>query len=143
MTTLSVISTRFVFRSLAVLVACAVAALFLVLNVMHGGIRLGRKVYLVDMSGSGRFGTTGGIKRETMAEIAAILAFNAIRNNDKAGAILFTDRVERYIPPKKGSAHVWRLIHEIFTFQPERTGTGCPRDPRRTLPVRSGRRRHR
>jgi uncharacterized protein (DUF58 family) len=78
---------------------------------------------LVDMSGSGRFGTTGGIKRETMAEIAAILAFNAIRNNDKAGAILFTDRVERYIPPKKGSAHVWRLIREIFTFEPEYTGT--------------------
>jgi uncharacterized protein (DUF58 family) len=78
---------------------------------------------LVDMSASGRFGTTASIKRETAAEIAAILAFNAIRNNDKAGAILFTDQVERYIPPKKGSAHVWRLIREIFTFQPENTGT--------------------
>jgi uncharacterized protein (DUF58 family) len=78
---------------------------------------------LVDMSGSGRFGTTGSTKRETAAEIAAILAFNAIRNNDKAGAILFTDQVERYIPPKKGSAHVWRLIREIFTFQPDHTGT--------------------
>jgi uncharacterized protein (DUF58 family) len=78
---------------------------------------------LVDMSGSGSFGTTQSIKRETAAEIAAILAFNAIRNNDKAGAILFTDQVERYIPPKKGSAHVWRLIREIFTFQPEHTGT--------------------
>jgi uncharacterized protein (DUF58 family) len=78
---------------------------------------------LVDMSGSGRFGTTDSTKRETAAEIAAILAFNAIRNNDKAGAILFTDQVERYIPPKKGSAHVWRLIREIFTFQPEHTGT--------------------
>ncbi len=78
---------------------------------------------LVDMSASGRFGTTGSIKRETAAEIAAILAFNAIRNNDKAGAILFTDQVERYIPPKKGSAHVWRLIREIFTFQPENPGT--------------------
>ena len=78
---------------------------------------------LVDMSGSGRFGTTQRIKREPAAEMAAILAFNAIRNNDKAGAILFTDQVERYIPPKKGSAHVWRLIREIFTFQPEHTGT--------------------
>lgn len=78
---------------------------------------------LVDMSASGRFGTTASIKRETAAEIAAILAFNAIRNNDKAGAILFTDQVERYIPPKKGSAHVWRLIREIFTFQPEHTST--------------------
>jgi len=78
---------------------------------------------LVDMSASGRFGTTQSIKRETSAEIAAILGFNAIRNNDKAGAILFTDRVERYIPPKKGSAHVWRLIREIFTFRPENPGT--------------------
>jgi uncharacterized protein (DUF58 family) len=78
---------------------------------------------LVDMSASGRFGTTAHIKRETVAEIAAILAFNAIRNNDKAGAVLFTDQVERYIPPKKGSAHVWRLIREIFTFQPAHTGT--------------------
>ena len=78
---------------------------------------------LVDMSASGRFGTTDSIKRETAAEIAAILAFNAIRNNDKAGAILFTDQVERYIPPKKGSAHVWRLIREIFTFEPNHSGT--------------------
>ena len=78
---------------------------------------------LVDMSASGRFGTTERIKRETVAEIAAILAFNAVRNNDKAGAVLFTDQVERYIPPKKGSAHVWRLIREIFTFQPRNTGT--------------------
>ena len=78
---------------------------------------------LVDMSASGRFGTTVGLKRETAAEMAAILAFNAIRNNDKAGAILFTDQVERYIPPKKGSAHVWRLIREIFTFEPRHPGT--------------------
>ena len=70
---------------------------------------------LVDMSGSGRFGTTQSIKRETTAEIAAILAFNAIRNNDKAGAILFTDQVERYIPPKKGSAHVAFLVSDFLT----------------------------
>ncbi|MDL2321241.1 DUF58 domain-containing protein [Desulfosarcina sp. OttesenSCG-928-B08] len=78
---------------------------------------------LVDMSASGLFGTTTGLKRDTAAEIAAILAFSAIRNNDKTGAILFTDQVERYIPPKKGSAHVWRLIREIFAFQPAHTGT--------------------
>ena len=78
---------------------------------------------LVDMSASGRFGTTDSVKRETAAEVAAILAFNAVRNNDKAGAILFTDQVERYIPPKKGSAHVWRLIREIFTFTPAHPGT--------------------
>jgi uncharacterized protein (DUF58 family) len=78
---------------------------------------------LVDMSASGAFGTGDMLKREAAAETAAILAFNAIRNNDKVGAILFTDKTERYIPPKKGSAHVWRLIKEIFAFSPERTGT--------------------
>ena len=78
---------------------------------------------LVDMSDSGKFGTTGRTKRETAAEIASILAFNAIRNNDKVGVILFTDRVEKYIPPKKGSAHIWRVIKEIFTFRPEHVKT--------------------
>ncbi|WP_373499057.1 DUF58 domain-containing protein [Desulfococcus sp.] len=78
---------------------------------------------LVDMSASGGFGTGDMLKREAAAETAAILAFNAVRNNDKVGAILFTDRIERHIPPQKGSAHVWRLIKEIFAFQPERTGT--------------------
>ncbi|OQY59101.1 MAG: DUF58 domain-containing protein [Desulfobacteraceae bacterium 4572_88] len=78
---------------------------------------------LVDMSASGRFGTGENLKIETAAEIASILAFNAIRNNDKVGAILFTDRVEKYIPPKKGSSHVWRVIKEMFTFTPEHKGT--------------------
>lgn len=74
---------------------------------------------LVDMSASGRFGTGENSKQETAAEIASILAFNAIRNNDKVGAILFTDHVEKYIPPKKGSSHVWRVIREVFTFTPK------------------------
>jgi len=78
---------------------------------------------LVDMSASQCFGTQENLKQETAAEIASVLAFNAIRNNDKVGAILFTDRVEKYIPPKKGSAHVWRVIKEIFTFKPEYKGT--------------------
>lgn len=78
---------------------------------------------LVDLSASGRFGTQDRIKQELAAETAAILAFNAIRNNDKVGAILFTDQVERYIPPKKGSGHVWRVIKEIFTHTPRHTGT--------------------
>jgi len=81
-------------------------------------------ILLVDMSGSGCFGTTENRKRETAAEVACIMAFNAIRNNDKVGAILFTDRVEKYIPPKKGSAHVWRVIREILTFEPVFKGTG-------------------
>jgi uncharacterized protein (DUF58 family) len=78
---------------------------------------------LVDLSASGRFGTREGSKQELAAETGAILAFNAIRNNDKVGAILFTDRVERYIPPQKGSGHVWRVIKEIFAHQPQQTGT--------------------
>jgi uncharacterized protein (DUF58 family) len=77
----------------------------------------------VDMSASGRFGTRQNSKQETAAETAAILAFNAVRNNDKVGLILFTDRVERYIPPKKGSGHVWRVIKEIFTHAPRHSGT--------------------
>lgn len=78
---------------------------------------------LVDLSASGRFGTQESSKQEMAAETAAILAFNAIRNNDKVGAILFTDQVERYIPPQKGSGHVWRVIKEIFAHQPQHTGT--------------------
>lgn len=80
-------------------------------------------ILLVDMSASGYFGTRESIKQETAAEIASILAFSAIRNNDKVGAILFTSSVEKYIPPKKGSTHVWRVIKEIFAFRPTHKGT--------------------
>ncbi|MCG8634259.1 MAG: DUF58 domain-containing protein [Desulfobacterales bacterium] len=78
---------------------------------------------LVDMSASLGFGTRFGRKLEKTAELASVLAFNAIKNNDKVGVIFFTDRVEKYIPPKKGSSHVWRVIKEIFTFVPEGRGT--------------------
>jgi uncharacterized protein (DUF58 family) len=78
---------------------------------------------LVDMSASGNFGTTNSLKRESAAEIAGMLAFIAVRNNDRVGAVLFTDKVERYIPLKKGVSHVWRLIREIFAFVPVRVGT--------------------
>ncbi len=78
---------------------------------------------LVDMSASGMFGTSGTLLRETMAEAASIMAFNAIRNNDKVGLVLFTDTVETYIPPKKGTAHVWRVIKEILDFTPQQRGT--------------------
>jgi uncharacterized protein (DUF58 family) len=80
-------------------------------------------ILLLDVSASTNFGTSKQLKRETAAEFAAILAFNAIRNNDKVGALLFSDRVEKYIPPKKGSGHVWRVIKEIFDFQPQCSGT--------------------
>jgi uncharacterized protein (DUF58 family) len=83
-------------------------------------------ILLLDLSGSHLFGTTSKFKRELLAEVAGILAFMAIRTNDKVGAILFSSAAERFIPPKKGAAHVWRLIKEVFTYQPKdlRTGIG-------------------
>lgn len=78
---------------------------------------------MVDMSGSGRFGSDTKTKTDIMAELAAILAYLASRNNDKVGMMLFTTEVERFIPPKKGRGHVWRLIQEILTFQPQHRGT--------------------
>ncbi len=78
---------------------------------------------VVDVSGSGLFGSVLQSKRELAAEIASVLAFSAIRNNDKVGLILFTDAVEKYIPPKKGRRHVLRVIREVLFFEPERRGT--------------------
>ncbi len=78
---------------------------------------------LVDASGSGKFGSAGLLKKEQAAELAAVLAFSAIRNNDKVGLIIFTDEVEKYIPPKKGARHVLRVIREILYFQPQRRQT--------------------
>jgi uncharacterized protein (DUF58 family) len=80
-------------------------------------------ILLIDMSSSLKFGTHSGQKLERAAEVASVLAFNAIRNNDKVGVLFFTDRVEKYIPPKKGSGHIWRVIKEIFTFSPQGEGT--------------------
>jgi uncharacterized protein (DUF58 family) len=74
---------------------------------------------LVDASGSGAFGSKEQPKREVAAEIAALLAFSAIKNNDRIGLIIFTDRVEKFVPPKKGKKHVLALISEILTFRPE------------------------
>ncbi len=73
---------------------------------------------LVDMSASGRFGSASEEKRELAAELAAVLAFSAIKNNDRVGLIVFTDRVERFVPPKKGRKHVLRVISEILSFAP-------------------------
>jgi uncharacterized protein (DUF58 family) len=80
-------------------------------------------MFLVDASHSQDFGTVRRMKGEIAAEIAAVLAFSAIRNNDKVGAIIFTDRVELFIPPKKGKKHVLRVIREMLYFKPERRGT--------------------
>jgi uncharacterized protein (DUF58 family) len=78
---------------------------------------------LVDCSGSGAFGTAGVLRSDVAAEICAVLAFSALKNNDKVGLILFTDRIERFVPPKKGRAHVLRIIRELVSFQPAGTGT--------------------
>ncbi len=78
---------------------------------------------LVDVSGSGRFGTHNQFKEELAAEVAATLAFSAIANNDKVGVILFSDRIEKFIPPKKGRSHILRIIRELITFRPESNGT--------------------
>src|SRR4051812_9913762 len=78
---------------------------------------------LVDVSGSGLFGSGEQSKRELAAEIGSVLAFSAIRNNDKVGLILFSDEVEKFIPPRKGRRHVLRVIREILFFEPKRRGT--------------------
>jgi uncharacterized protein (DUF58 family) len=73
---------------------------------------------LVDMSASGRFGSRVQEKRDLAAEIAAVVAFSAIRNNDRVGLVIFTDEVEHFVPPKKGKKHVLRVISEILSFEP-------------------------
>ncbi len=74
---------------------------------------------LIDMSGSNEFGTVGRFKEELMTEIAAVLAFSAIQNNDKVGVIFFSDRIEKFIPPKKGTTHILRIIRELIDFKPQ------------------------
>ena len=74
---------------------------------------------LVDVSSSGNFGTTEQMKREIAAELSAVLAFSAIRNNDKVGLIIFSDKIEKFIPPRKGKKHVLRVIREILYFKPQ------------------------
>ena len=80
-------------------------------------------VLLIDISRSGLFGTVGETKRELVAEIAATLAFSAMLNNDKVGALFFSDTVENFIPPKKGRSHLLHIIREILEYTPEHDGT--------------------
>lgn len=80
-------------------------------------------VLLVDISRSGLFGTQVRTKREQIAEMAATLAFSAMLNNDKVGVLLFSDRVEKFIPPKKGRSHLLHIIRELLEYQPEHDGT--------------------
>lgn len=81
---------------------------------------------VVDASASGRFGSVSRFKNELAAELCAVLAFSAIKNNDKVGLIIFTDTVELYVPPNKGRKHVLRVIREVLYFEPKGTGTNIP-----------------
>ncbi len=76
-------------------------------------------ILIIDVSASGEFGSAAQSKREIMAELGSVIAFSAVRNNDKVGLILFTDEAELYIPPKKGRSHILRVIREILFFQPD------------------------
>ena len=78
---------------------------------------------LIDVSGSNDFGSLSQSKRDLSAELAAVLAFSAIQNNDKVGVIFFSSKIEKFIPPKKGSSHILRIIREIVDFQPTERGT--------------------
>ena len=78
---------------------------------------------LIDVSGSRNFGAVGELKKEKMAEIAATLAFSSIQNNDKVGVIFFSDKIEKFIPPKKGRKHILLIIREIINFEPKSKGT--------------------
>lgn len=95
---------------------------------------------LVDLSGSEQFGTRGRFKAELAAEIAAVLALSAVRNNDRVGLIIFTDRIEHVVPPRKGRRHVLRLIRDVLAFRPKSQGTdvaGALDYAARLLPHRS------
>ncbi len=78
---------------------------------------------MVDVSGSRWFGTTGKLKKDLMAEVAAVLSFSASINNDKVGALFFSDTVEKFIPPKKGRSHLLRIIRELLEFEPKSSQT--------------------
>jgi uncharacterized protein (DUF58 family) len=78
---------------------------------------------LIDVSGSNSFGTQVQLKQELITELAAVLSFSAIQNNDKVGVIFFSDKIEKFIPPKKGTSHILRIIRELLDFQPESNGT--------------------
>jgi uncharacterized protein (DUF58 family) len=76
-------------------------------------------ILLIDVSGSSDFGTQTQLKREVATEIAAVLSFSAINNNDKIGVLFFSDKIEKFIPPKKGKSHILRIIRELITFESE------------------------
>jgi uncharacterized protein (DUF58 family) len=78
---------------------------------------------LVDVSASGNFGTQKQIKKDLITELSAVIAFSASQNNDKIGVIFFSDKIEKFIPPKKGKSHILRIIREFINIEPQQTGT--------------------
>ncbi len=78
---------------------------------------------VIDISGSRNFGTTKALKKDIITEVAAVISFSAIQNNDKIGVLLFSDKIEMYIPPAKGKKHILRIIRELLEFQPQSQGT--------------------
>lgn len=78
---------------------------------------------LIDVSGSRNFGTVSKLKKNQITEIAAVIAFSAIKNNDKIGVLFFSDKIEKFIPPKKGRTHILHIIRELINFEPESKGT--------------------
>lgn len=80
-------------------------------------------ILMVDLSGSLNFGSADKTKQEVAAELSAILAFSALKNNDKVGLILFTDKIEKFVPPRKGNKHVLRIIRDVLSFEPEGKST--------------------
>jgi uncharacterized protein (DUF58 family) len=80
-------------------------------------------IFVVDLSASGEFGSVSKLKNEVAAEFCSLLAFSAVKNNDKVGLIVFTDQIEMYIPPKKGTQHVLRVIRELLNFKPRQAST--------------------
>ena len=78
---------------------------------------------MVDMSGSGRFGSNYRMKDEVAIEVCALLAFSAMKNNDKVGLIIFTDKIEKFVPPRKGKSHALRILRDIVYHEPEGKGT--------------------
>src|ERR1700709_558177 len=82
-----------------------------------------QEMLLINVSGSGNFGTTVQKKQDVATELCAVLAFSAIQNNDKVGVIFFSDKIEKFIPPKKGRSHILMIIRELIAFTPENKGT--------------------
>lgn len=92
-------------------------------------------ILLVDVSSSGKFGTTVQQKKDLITELCAVLSFSSLQNNDKIGVIFFSDKIEKFIPPKKGRSHILRIIRELLNFEPESSGTDISQALKFTLNV--------